>query len=363
MVRLPRLGRLGLIVGLIAALALGAAAAGWITPVWNHLSAAYDHRFRTGRASVFLMGTYVVITAEGRGAQPAVDGALARLEQVDRRLDAYDPTSDLARLAANAGLGPLPVSDDTLTFLALSDRVHRLSGGAFDPTVGPLVDLWGFGSDPSLTVPPTAADIAVALGLTGWDDVHWNPGSATAELARPGMSLVSGALAKGYAVDQAVVQLRAGGVTRAVIDAGGDLYLMGRRADGAPWRIAVTHPRASGYLGVVLVPPDTAIATSGDYERYFEHEGRRYHHLIDPRTGRPAQGCLSVTVVAPTAAEADALATAVFVLGPESGLAFAEGLPEVEAFIYTAGGDLLMTRGMVEMFIPTPEGSAPDAGG
>lgn len=349
-------------VGLIAVLITTAAASGWAGQAWDRVTSAYERRFRTGRATAFLMGTYVVVTAEGRGAQAAVERALARLEEVDRRLDAFDPSSEIALLAARAGGEPIPVSPDTLAFLELSDRIHHLSGGAFDPTVGPLVELWGFGAGPSRTAPPAPSEVDAALGAVGWVRVSWDRALGHAGLTGPGMSLVTGALAKGYAVDQAAAELLSAGIERAVIDAGGDLYLLGRRDDGGPWRVAVSHPRSPSYLGLVLVPPNTAIATSGDYERYFEHQGVRYHHLLDPRTGYPASGCLGVTVVAPTAAEADALATAIFVLGPERGRALAEDLPGVEALIYTADGQLVMTGGMAAMLVPAGEGGEPDGG-
>lgn len=152
------------------------------------------------------------------------------------------------------------------------------------------------------------------------------------------MGVDLGAIAKGWAVDRAIEKLEAAGIRSAIIDAGGDLRIIGSRPGKGTWRIGVQHPREAGGLLATFDLRDTAIVTSGDYERFFVVAGERYHHILDPATGRPARGCQSVTVLAPTAAEADACATAAFVLGPDKGIPFLRNRPGVRGFIVDAGG-------------------------
>jgi len=316
----------------------------------------------TASGSAWAMGTFVRIEASGAGAREAVGRALARFAELEALLDPARPSSDVARLALAAGSGePLPVSPDTIALLTAADEVHRLSGGAFDLTVGPLVTLWGFGSgaEPARTAPPDAEALARALSLVAWEEVSWDPATGTARLGLAGQTLATGGIAKGYALDDAAAILRNAGVRRALLDAGGSLYLLGARDDeGRPWRVGVRHPRGEGYIGVLEVPGDRAVATSGDYERYFEAEGVRYHHILDPRTGRPARQAVSVTVVGPSATLADALSTALFVLGPEEGLRLLEGLPGYEALFVDTEGRLHMTPGIGAMFRPVDGGGS-----
>ena len=325
----------------------------------------------TASSSEFIFGTYVKVTVTGRGAAAAAERAIQRMKEIDRLFDPGEAGSDIARLSAAAGLpGDVTVSSDTLALLAKANEAYRLSGGAFDPTVGPLVSLWGFGpQDPAVagtpadtqrTEPPDAAGIQAARALVGWSSVRWDDARSTAALLRPGMALNSGGLGKGYAIDEAVAVLLGAGVKRAVIDAGGELYLLGEKPGGQVWRIGVRHPRQNGHLGVLELGPDVAVATSGDYQRFFDYEGRRFHHLIDPATGWPATGCRSVTVVARTSVEADYLSTALFVLGPEEGLRLAETLPGVQAVFVNAQGGLVVTSGLKDIFVPTEGG---DGGG
>ncbi len=338
--------------------------------------------------SAYVMGTYLEVKATGGDAQAGVKAVIARFCELDNLFNPSNLASDMARMAQAPGR-PVHVSPDTIALLEHADAIYKETGGAFDLTVGPLVALWGFAPqdltavgtsrDAARTAPPSQAEIESALRLVGWSRVTWDKAAGTATLDAPGstggMSLATGGIAKGYALDEAARILRQAGVRSAVIDAGGSLYLLGARGeDGASaaagtaagaWRVAIRHPRAkgSGYLGTLAVRPDRSVSTSGDYERYFEADGVRYHHIIDPATGWPAKGAISVTVVAPSATEADGLSTALFVMGPEKGLALAESLPGVEALFVDAAGSLSMTPGMKEMFTPSSGGgTAGDSG-
>lgn len=197
-------------------------------------------------------------------------------------------------------------SADVLDLFRKARRLHGDSGGYFDISIGPLTRLWGFQTK-SYRVPPPE-EIAAALPLVGQDAVHERGGSL---VLAPGMSLDWGGLAKGWAVDLAASSLRALGVQRGFINAGGDLYCWGKNPSDSAWNVGIKHPRQRGYIGVLSVS-GVGVATSGDYQRGFEKEGVRYHHIFDPHTGYPARGKQSVTVVGPETAFCDGLSTALF---------------------------------------------------
>jgi thiamine biosynthesis lipoprotein len=229
------------------------------------------------------------------------------------------------------------------------------SRGAFDPTVARLLDLWNFPSGPH--APPDEASLVIARAATGWRKVSVDRKDLTVNLA--GTSLDLGGIAKGYAVDRAAGALRAAGAENFVVNAGGDLCVAGTK-NGKPWRIGIQDPRNPELLLKVVTPREGAFVTSGDYERFFLWEGERYHHILDPRTGRPARGCSSVTVWARYGIDADALATAAFVLGPAEGLALLERLEGVEGLIIDATGGERATSGFAAA-APEAPSSRPDA--
>lgn len=274
------------------------------------------------RETRLLMDTYVTVTALGPHARAGVDSAFARMSAVERRFNHLDSASPL--FGFNAGPGPLDDSE-LVALVSVALDVGAASRGAFDVTVEPLVRRWGF-YDTAPAVPPDAA-IDSCRRLTG-------PGRLILDRGRvrkldPAVRVDLGGIAKGYSLGAAAAGLRAAGVPAGIVDAGGDVYLLGTR-DGQPWRVGVRDPRGEGLLGVVLAR-DRAVVTSGDYERCFDSAGVRYSHIIDARTGRPAAGVASVTVLGDDPARADAWATALFVLGPA-------GIPAAES----AGFDVLM---------------------
>ena len=223
------------------------------------------------------------------------------LEQVNRQL------------AAGTGFTPDP---ELLPLLQTANRLSRKSGGLFNPTIGRLVDLWGFHSDEFTTlIPPSPADIETLLAQApSVEDVTLENGQISS--SNPAVQYDLGAFAKGYAIDRGIELLQSMGITHAIINAGGDLRAIGKHGN-RPWRIGIRNPRGEGVLASIELGEDESIFTSGDYERYFEASGQRYHHIIDPRTGRPAGETVSVTVMHQDAATADAAATALFVAGPD----------------------------------------------
>ena len=230
---------------------------------------------------------------------------------------------------------------EVIAVLARARHYAELSGGAFDITMQPLLDLYRttyLGEDR----PPTDGEIQRALALVGFEEVEIAAGRVT--LGRPGMRLSVDGIAKGFVIDRAAETLAASGVEHALVDIGGDIRALGRPLDRPFWVVGIRHPRRRAEVVATVRATDRAIATSGDYEHYFV-EDRRAHHLIDPRTGRSATDVTGATVVAATAMDADALATATFILGPSAGMALLESIDGAEGMMVTAGGDRVVTTG------------------
>ena len=293
------------------------------------------------RRSQLLMGTVVEIVAGGQAIESlesAVDAAFAEIARLDKLLSRYHQTSEVTRLAESARGSK--VSVETMEVIALGLDVAQRSGGAFDLTLGKLKALWGFDQE-TPTVPDHAA-LSVALNGIGPRALSLQGQQVNKRAQQLQVDL--GGIAKGYAVDRAIAVLKEHGVVSAAVNAGGDMYLLGQRP-GRAWRIGIQHPRQTETVLETVQVHDQAVVTSGDYERFFEQDGVRYHHIFDPKTGLPARGCQSVTIIADSVALADALATAVFVLGPEAGLQLLTEYPQAEGLIVAADGTLHSSPG------------------
>jgi len=229
------------------------------------------------------------------------------------------------------------ISPDLATVLRAAVGVAARSKGAFDPTIGAVSALWGFGEEGGHI--PEAKALKAALATVSYHRLAVE--QKRARLLYPETRLDLGGIAKGFAVDRAADLLAKAGVKGAIVNAGGDIRLFGERPGGGPWHIGIQHPRNPEELLTKLDVTDTAVVTSGDYERFFLKDGVRYHHILDPKTGQPARGCQSVTVVTKSAMRADALATAAFVLGPERGMAFLKEAHVQQAIIVTTDGTVV----------------------
>jgi len=292
--------------------------------------------------TALIMGTLVEIKiydADHEKAEQAASAAFHEMSRIEGLMSRHIDSSEVSRLSRAAG--PLEVSRETADLIRAGQRIARLSHGAFDLTLGRLKELWAIDSeDPHI---PDPAELKKALRGIGPKALAVS--GRTVSKADPALHLDLGGIAKGYAVDRAVELLRRAGITSAAVNAGGDIRLIGDR-QGEPWRIGIQHPRNPQGVLVTLPLADCAVVTSGDYERYFERDGIRYHHIFDPTTGQPARLCQSVTVIARDAATADALATAAFVLGPDQGLQLLEAEPGVEGLIVSISGALVKTSGV-----------------
>ena len=220
--------------------------------------------------------------------------------------------------------------------------------GAFDPSLGPVSRLWNLSAgEPRL---PPAPEIAQAMTKVGLDRIEIDSATGTVRLSEPGMALDLGGIAKGYALDRARLVIENFGVKAALVNAGGDILAVGEKAPGKPWRVGVQDPRSGNAMVAVASVKDKIIVTSGDYERFFVKNGKRYHHILDPRTGYPATGLRSVTIVATDGLTADALATAVLVLGPDEGLKLVESIQGIEALLIDSAGRVRLSSGAVSIF-------------
>lgn len=272
------------------------------------------------------------------------DAVFAEIERLEELFSRSISASEISQINSSAGLRPVPVSPEVIFVTEKAIAYAKMSSGAFDPTIAPLIDLWGFLGQVYRV--PERAELEKVLPLIDYTLVEINAANATVYLPVRGMSLELGGIAKGFIVDQALQVLKKAGVEQAFINAGGDIGLIGTKPDGSPWRIGVRHPREENEIIAVLPAIGGAVVTSGDYERSFPVAGISYHHILDPASGMPSGELASVTIVAATVIEADALSTAVFVLGPVKGMALVEQLPGVEGILITPDLDILISSGL-----------------
>jgi thiamine biosynthesis lipoprotein len=284
-------------------------------------------------------------TADERTALAAFDAVFAEVDRLDRLMTVWRDESDVQRLNSAAGREPVPVSAETFEVLQIASDIGALSAGAFDVTFAALADVWKFDHDIDGRV-PSHADIAARLPLVDYRALVLDAQARTAFLKRPGMRVNLGGIGKGYAVDRAAMLLRASGLNDFMIQFGGDLYAAGSRGD-RPWRVGLQDPRGAADRSFATIElRDETFSTSGDYERFFMRDGRRYHHIIDPHTGEPARGARSVTIVARRAVLADAVAKAVFVAGPDAGMKMIDDLPDVDGVMVDAENEVRVSSGL-----------------
>ncbi len=319
-------------------------------------TAFFFMRLANGGAMVegtrFLMGTVVQIKVpagssdEKARAGLALDRAFDEIARVEGAFSVFKVDSEISRINRMASGGPVTTTDEVLGLIERSIEYSRKTKGAFDITVKPLVDLW-YHAKVSQRL-PADEKVRDALAKVGSQYISIDRQNKTVRFGREGMGLDLGAIAKGYATDQAIKVLKSNGIQRAIVNSGGDIYCLGRRSATGPWKVGIRHPRDKAKIFAELKLKDMAVDTSGDYEKYFTLNGRRYAHIIDPRTGYPVgDNVVSATVTAREAATADALATALCVLGRE-GLKMIEPMGAGALIIYKEGGALKveMSKGM-----------------
>jgi thiamine biosynthesis lipoprotein len=291
------------------------------------------------------MGTVIEVSLfgedEGSTEKAAIRG-FQEIKRIEYLMSPWIESSDVSRINRAAGKGRVRVSQETFEVVRKAQEISAVSEGGFDITVAPLTQLWRNAREKK--VPPSAEELKRKLHLVNFRNMEVDPEEGIL-LKKAGMAIDLGGIAKGYAVDRAFELLRSAGFKNLIVNAGGDLRAGGIRMD-QPWSIGIQHPRVPDKMIARVSLSDAAVATSGDYEKFFLYEGKRYHHIFDPRTGLPAGECQSVTIVSEDGMTADALATAVFVLGPEKGYALCRKLEGVECLIVDNEGKIIFTPGL-----------------
>lgn len=297
-----------------------------------------------GRA-IDLMGTRVSVELwdedEPEGLA-LVEQVLDEYRRIDRLMSTYLPDSEISRVNREAADAAVPVGDELLALILASIDLSRASGGAFDISYESVGYLYDFRARRH----PDAEQISALIDAVNYRQILVDREAKTVRFGMPGMRINLGGIAKGYAVEQGARILRAAGIEHALLNAGGDTRVIGDRR-GQPWIIGIRHPRLEDEVATRLPIVDEAISTSGDYERFFEEDGRRYHHILNPATGEPTETLLSATIIGPDATTTDALATTVFVLGTEAGFELIERYPGYEAIVVEPTGQLRYSSGLV----------------
>lgn len=306
-----------------------------------------DDRQTLYKKSRAMLDTYVSITVvpdSEVNSHDAVEQAFAAIEAFGNRINFYSDSSELAMINRNAGTTGVSVSADTLDVIDKALFVANASGGAFDPTIGPLIQLWNFHE----SVKPRPEDVKIRLPLVNYRNVSIDRDRNMIMLKEKKMLLDLGGIAKGYATDIAVDVLKKNGISSGLVAIAGDIRVFGSKPGGKPWNIGIKNPRQKNRSHEIIARlqlTDKAISTSGDYERFFIQDGVRYHHLLNPETGFPGLASRSVSIIADQGVLADAFSTAIFVLGPEKGLDLVKTM-NMEAVIIDNNGIIYTSEGL-----------------
>ena len=297
----------------------------------------------------FALGTVCSITLYDKARESVFNDVFTRIREIDNLMSVNIPASDVSRINAAAGIKPVQVHEDVFKVIERAVYYAEISGGAFDPSIGPLVTLWGINSEnPRI---PSQEEIEDILFLIDFRDIELDANTRSVFLKRRGMSLDPGAIAKGYAADEAAAIIKNAGLKRAIIDLGGNIVILGRNKDARPWRVGIQNPleKRGVYLGILQLTSEVleqTVVTSGVYERAFEADGKSYHHIFSPSDGYPAENELySVTIIARNSMNADALSTAAFALGLEKGRELIDSLPDTEAVFILKDKSIVKTNG------------------
>jgi thiamine biosynthesis lipoprotein len=316
------------------------------------LSCRAETRGSIFRETRFAMGSVVeisVVAADERAADEHLAAAFAEIDRIDALLGSHGQQGEIRSLNERGHREGVRLGDETAALLGRARDVGRATGGAFDVTLGALMRVWDFDHGGRV---PSAAELDEARGRSGWDRLFLGP-DGSASFDRAGVSVDMGGIGQGYGADRAGRVLRSRGVAAGLVNISGDLLLWGAKPDGSPWQVGIQHPRQpEALLGTLRVDRDAAVVTSGDYERNFTAAGVTYAHILDPATGRPAAHFRSVTVVAPTAEEADVLATAISAMGPARAGDYLAAHPAVGVITVDSGGTLFVSPSLQDAFTP-----------
>lgn len=292
-----------------------------------------------------LMGSrfdITVVAQDSASANEYIDLAIKEISRIEKLISSWDENSQTSKINRYAGIEPVKVDVELFNLIERAMAISKLTDGAFDISYASMDRIWRF--DGSMTEMPSKAEFNQSIKKVGYDNIILDSENRTVFLQAEGMKIGFGAIGKGYAADMAKKLLISNGAVAGIINASGDMNTWGKQPDGSEWKVAITNPLDKTKSYGMLPITDGAVVTSGNYEKYVSIGGKRYSHIIDPRTGYPSSGIISVTVFAPNAELADALATSVFVMGQEVGLDRIDQLPQVECIIIDDKGNIIKSK-------------------
>ena len=311
--------------------------------LWCAASPAHAEWVR--RITDGIMGTRITVelwSDDKAKADQAIDALLEEMRHIDDSMSTYKPTSEVSQVNAKAADGPMRISKELFDLLTTAKEYSVITDGAFDITYASVGYMYDFRKH----IHPDEAQIGKALPAVNFRHVLLDPKNQTVQFSQKGVRIDLGGIAKGYSVDRGIEVLKSLGFTRAYVSAGGDSRIIGDRF-GKPWMVGIRDPRKGEGQVITRIPlVDAAISTSGDYERYFEENGVRYHHIIDPHTGHSASKVRSATVIGPYATRTDGLSKTAFVLGPDKALEIYNRLDDIDAIIVKLDGTVVYSKGM-----------------
>lgn len=292
-----------------------------------------------------LMGSRFDITVVAQDsiiANDHIDTAIAEITRIEKLISSWDENSQTTKINKNAGIEPVNVDPELFNLITRAIDISKLTDGAFDISYASMDKIWKF--DGSMTMMPSEEEIKSSIAKIGYKNIVLDKLNSTVFLKLKGMKIGFGAIGKGYAADKAKDLLISKGVQSGIINASGDMNTWGKQPNGNDWKIAITNPMDKNKVFALLPITNRAVVTSGNYEKYVNFNGKRYSHIIDPRTGYPSTGIISVTVFAPKAELADALATSIFVMGKEAGLDRINQMPKIECIIIDEAGNIWKSK-------------------
>ena len=297
-----------------------------------------------------MMGTIIQLKVYGSNAKEATEKALQRINDIENKMSVNIETSEVTKLNAKAGISAQKLSMDTYSVIDKSVQYSKLTQGALDITIQPIVKLWGIGTDKERI--PLKTEIDEKLKLVDYNDIILDAKSSTVKLRRTDQAIDLGAIAKGYTADEIKRVLVSNKISSALINLGGNVYAVGNKTDGTSWNIGLQNPldTRGQYIGTISVT-DKSVVTSGNYERFFIQDGKRYHHIYDSKTGYPSEsGLISTTIISDNSIDGDALSTSTFIMGLTKGMKLVESIKGVEAIFITADKKVYVTQGLKDNF-------------
>lgn len=300
--------------------------------------------------SSYVLGTLISLKAFGNKAEKAIDEAFRKLNDIDDKMSAFKENSEISKINSNAGIASEIVSKDTYYVVENAIKYSRILEGTFDPTIRPLVKLWNIGTKEENI--PEKPEIEEMLKLVNCNDVILDEGNNSIMLKRKNQALDVGGIAKGFAADEVRDIFLKNGIKSGLIDLGGNIFALGSKEDNIPWKVGIQNPfKTRGEFLGILSAANKSIVTSGNYERYFMKGEKRFHHIIDPKTGYPSESkIISATIISDNSIDGDGLSTGVYILGVDKALSIIEEIKGIDAILVTEDKNVYMTSGIKDIF-------------